>query len=87
MADQDSWKYIGVEFDPMKNDYPTIIPMDSMQVASWWLVEQHIPIRLSSPEFDKVMSLEISTGNGILAGHYQLQLEKIIFSGKWLNSR
>lgn len=79
--DQKTWKYNGIEYWPQTNDYPVIFPLDALQVSTWWLIEQEIPIAHSAPEYDQVMVLEIATGNGIEPGHYQLKIEKIEFVG------
>jgi diguanylate cyclase (GGDEF)-like protein len=77
-----TWKYNGLEYWPEKNNYPVAIPLNGLQVATWWLIEQEIPIEFSGPEFAQVMVLEIATGNNIAPGHYQLKVEKIEFIGK-----
>lgn len=82
LSSQDTWKYNGIEYWPDKNNYPVTIPLRGLQVATWWLIEQEIPIEFSGPEFDQVMVLEIATGNNIAPGHYQLKVEKIEFIGK-----
>ncbi len=82
IQEQESWKYNGVEYWPEKNYYPVEIPMKSLQVSTWWLLEREIPIEHSMPEFDQVMGLEIATGNSIPPGYYQLKIEKIEFSAK-----
>ncbi|MCO4799991.1 MAG: GGDEF domain-containing protein, partial [Colwelliaceae bacterium] len=82
LENQSSWKYNGLEYWPDQNTNPVIIPMNALQVSTWWLIEQEIPIEYSAPEFDKVMVLEIATGNDIRPGNYQLRLDKIEFIGK-----
>jgi len=83
---QASWKYNGIEFFPSKNLYPVTIPMKSLQVSTWWLIEEEIPIEYSSPEFGQVMVLEIATGNNTQPGHYQLRFEKVEFIGKYFSN-
>ena len=82
LNDKNTWKYNGIEFSPNKDGSPVSIPLKAMQVPSWWLVEQDIPIMNSSPELDRVMTLEIATGNGIKPGKHQLKVSKIEFTGK-----
>ncbi|WP_286234715.1 GGDEF domain-containing protein [Thalassotalea sediminis] len=81
-TDDSTWKYNGIEYWPEKNTYPVEIPLDAMQVATWWLLEQEIPIAYASPEFDQVLILELATGNHMKPGHYQIEIERIEFSGK-----
>ncbi|MEW6990134.1 GGDEF domain-containing protein [Colwelliaceae bacterium 6441] len=82
-----SWKYNGLEYWPEKNTYPVSFNLNALQVSTWWLLENEIPIEHSAPEFDQVMVLEIATGNRILPGHYQLKIEKIEFIGKLFKNR
>ncbi|MDG1751044.1 MAG: GGDEF domain-containing protein [Thalassotalea sp.] len=82
-----TWKYNGIEYKPENNSYPVSFNLDTLQVATWWLLENEIPIDLSAPEFDQVMVLEIATGNGIAPGHYQLKIEKVEFTGKVFSNR
>lgn len=82
-----TWKYNGIEYKPEKNNYPVSFNIDTLQVATWWLLENEIPIELSAPEFEQVMVLEISTGNSIAPGYYQLKVEKVEFTGKIFSNR
>ncbi|MDO6444580.1 GGDEF domain-containing protein [Colwellia sp. 1_MG-2023] len=82
LNDKNTWKYNGIEFSPNNDGSPVKIPLKAMQVPSWWLVEQNIPIMNSSPEFDRVMTLEIATGNGIKPGKHKIKVSKIEFTGK-----
>lgn len=77
-----SWKYNGIEYKPEKNSYPVSFSLDTLQVATWWLLENEIPIEHSAPDFKQVMVLEIATGNGIAPGNYQLEIERVEFNGK-----
>jgi len=84
---QESWKYNGIEYWPESNSYPIKIPMNSLQVATWWLNERAIPIEHSAPEFDQVIVLELATGLIIVPGSYQIKLEKIEFIGKYFTNK
>ena len=87
LTDQNTWKYNGLEYQPKNTQYPANIPMNSLQVSTWWLIENQIPIELSAPEFEHAMVIEIATGNGISPGEYKLIIEKIEFLGKRFNTR
>jgi diguanylate cyclase (GGDEF)-like protein len=78
-----TWKYNGIEYWPEKSSYPTKIPMRSLQVATWWLNEQEIPIEHSSPSFKNSMVIEVATGNNLAAGQHTLILEHITFHGQY----
>jgi diguanylate cyclase (GGDEF)-like protein len=84
---QNTWKYNGLEYWPESSPYPTEIPMNVLQVATWWLIEQEIPIDLSAPEFEHSMIIEIATGNNIAAGQYLLEVEELSFHGKIFKSQ
>lgn len=85
--DENSWKYNAIEYWPESNDYPVTIPMKSLQVATWWMLEQEIPIRYSAPEFDQIMVIEIATASGISPGDYKIIIERIEFKGKVFSNR
>ncbi|MDO6426321.1 GGDEF domain-containing protein [Thalassotalea sp. 1_MG-2023] len=80
--DDSTWKYNGIEYWPRKNQYPVDIPLNAMQVATWWLWEKEIPIEYAGPEFDQVLVVEVATGNSISPGHYQIEIDKVEFTGK-----
>jgi diguanylate cyclase (GGDEF)-like protein len=75
-------KYNGLEYSIPKDFSVITIPMNALQVSTWWLAEKKIPIQYSAPEFDDTMVIELSTGNNIKPGKYQIVLEKIVFHGK-----
>lgn len=87
LADESTWKYNGIEYWPNLNKYPVKIPLNGLQVSTWWLLEREIPIEYSGPEFDQVVVLEIATGNNIPPGRYQLKIEKIEFVGKTFTNK
>lgn len=80
---QDTWKYNVVEYWPEQNSFPTKIPLNSLQLANWWLIEQRIPIEYSESSFNNVMVLELATGNNISPGLYTLVIEHITLHGKY----
>ncbi|WNO10953.1 GGDEF domain-containing protein [Teredinibacter sp. KSP-S5-2] len=80
----DSLKYNSIEWFKSDFDYPVTIPMDTFQVASWWIVERNIPLKQMAPEFNDVRSIEIVTGTEIAEGSHRLFLDKIAFHGKYI---
>lgn len=84
--DQGTWKYVGIEFWPQRSPQANEIPLKSLQVASWWIAEQKLPIKYAVPEFTNVMMLELSTGNNIQPGQYVIELEHIKFTGKYFTN-
>ena len=77
----ETWKYTGLEYFSLE-DSPIIIPLNALQVATWWLFERKIPVAYSAPELDNVMIIELSSGNNIKPGKYRIVLDKIVFQGK-----
>ena len=81
LNDDSTWKYTGIEYF-LLDDKPLTIPLDALQVATWWLLEQKIPISHAAPDLNNVMALELATGNNIKPGKYQIILDKLVFQGK-----
>ncbi|MDP2559664.1 GGDEF domain-containing protein [Psychrobium sp. 1_MG-2023] len=84
--DQFTWKYNAVTYKTQEQGYPAIIPLNSLQVTTWWLAEQDIPLTHAGPEFSNAMQLEIVTGHYVPAGKYKIILDKIEFHGKRFKS-
>ena len=83
LADENSLKFNSVEwFAVQGSTQPIWIPLDSLQVATWWLSENKVALKNIGPELDNITALELSTGTMAVAGHYQLEVEKIEFQGK-----
>ncbi len=80
--DEESWKYNGIEYWLKNQSNPVEIPLKSLQVATWWLVENNIPISQSAADLKHSMLLEISTGNNIPEGQYKIILNRVEFHGK-----
>ncbi|MCP4990106.1 MAG: GGDEF domain-containing protein [Colwellia sp.] len=80
--DSNSMKYNILEYFNLEESTAITIPLDALQVATWWLVEQKIPIQYTAPEFGNIMVIALTTGNNISPGKYQIILEKIVFTGK-----
>ncbi len=66
--DKETWKYNGIEYWLKNQSNPVEIPLNSLQVATWWLVDYNIPIAQSAPDFKHSMLVELSTGNNIPEG-------------------
>ena len=86
-TDDSSWKYNGLEYWPEADSTSTTIPLNALQVATWWLFDRKIPIKYAGPELDNVLVVELATGNGIKPGYYQIELEKIEFVGKVFSNK
>jgi diguanylate cyclase (GGDEF)-like protein len=64
---------------------PFSIPITSFQVPTWWIASNKIPLELSATDFSNVIALEVATGSDVKPGHYEIDIERIEFQGKYLN--
>ncbi|HSC66422.1 MAG TPA: GGDEF domain-containing protein [Cellvibrio sp.] len=85
--DSNSLKYNSIELFDTHEHYPQIVNMRQMQVPSWWLSEQKISPDHWGPEFSDVRSLQISTGENVVPGKYQMIFERVEISGKYIDDR
>jgi diguanylate cyclase (GGDEF)-like protein len=53
-------------------------------VADWWIQENEILPELSNPQFDNIVSLEVSTGTGAPLGRHTFQVRSITLHGRVL---
>jgi diguanylate cyclase (GGDEF)-like protein len=86
VLDRNSWQYNGIEFNNKKVNEPVIIPLALLQVPSWWLLENDIPLERSITSFKKVMELGLVTGDQTPPGHYRIILDRLEFHGKYFQT-
>ncbi|EPR4991389.1 CIA30 family protein [Vibrio navarrensis] len=79
-----SYKYNGVEFSVAQGAQTIEIPLANLQVMSWWLSDNKIPIAESGPEFTNIVRIDLATGSGAPLGNHHLQVESIEFEGAYL---
>lgn len=79
-----SYKYNGVEFSVAQGAQTIEIPLANLQVMSWWLSDNKIPIADSGPEFTNIVRIDLATGSGARLGHHHLHVESIEFEGAYL---
>jgi diguanylate cyclase (GGDEF)-like protein len=82
---QESWKFIGLEYWPKPNNIITNVPINALQVPNWWRIHNKIDLIHSGPDYRNVMVLELATASNIPLGSYQIELEEIKFIGKYLS--
>lgn len=80
-------KYNAIELFDTHERYPQVIQMHHMQVPTWWLSQGKIPPDYWGPEFNEVRGVQISTGEQVKPGHYQMIIERVEISGKYINDR
>lgn len=80
-------KYNAIELFDTHERYPQVINMHHMQVPTWWLSQGKIPPDYWGPEFNEVRGVQISTGEQVTPGRYQMIIERVEISGKYINDR
>ncbi|MGF1788566.1 GGDEF domain-containing protein [Photobacterium swingsii] len=80
-----SHKFNAIEFTPRVSDGLQVIPLRAFQVLSWWIADYSVPIEKSGPQFNHVTSIEIATGSYVQEGTYTIQLNQLVFYGKWIS--
>ncbi|WP_157884293.1 GGDEF domain-containing protein [Paraglaciecola hydrolytica] len=86
LADENSLKFNSIEwFAVQGSTQPIWIPLDNMQVSTWWLSENKVSLKNSGPELTNITTLELSTGTMVVEGKYELEVEKIEFRGKFIS--
>ncbi len=81
-----SLKYNVIELFDTHSHYPQRIQMSQMQVPSWWLSQGKIAPDYWGPEFQDIRGVQISTGENVTPGKYQMIIERVEIRGKYLNS-
>ncbi len=81
-------KYNQIEFDAaLLRDGPIEFNMSDFFVANWWLHQLNVHPEFSHPQFDNIVVFEVQTGNNSPRGHYELQLQRIEFTGHRLSTQ
>lgn len=87
-GDVGSLKFNSVEFFGFsQSTYPLNITRDSLQVATWWIVDHKIDVAHSSPEITDVRTIKFGTPSKAGPGTYTIQVEKIVFKGKYISAK
>ncbi len=85
--DPNTLKYNAIELFDTHERFPQIIQMHHMQVPTWWLSQGKIAPDYWGPEFNDVRGVQISTGEGAKPGKYQMIIDRVEISGKYINDR
>jgi hypothetical protein len=80
-----SLKYNVVEFYQQSSPYPVVVPKESFQVPSWWMVLHKFSPERGAPEFTDVRSIDVATGYNILSGQHKILIERIDAYGKFMD--
>jgi diguanylate cyclase (GGDEF)-like protein len=82
--DTETWKFIGLEYWPKPNSSVSKIPLNALQVPSWWIIHNKVDLINSGPDYNNVMVLEFATASGIPPGLYEVEVEEIKLVGKYI---
>ena len=85
--DYNSLKYNSIELFKTHERYPQIIKMSQMQVPTWWLTQGQLEPEFWGPEFNEVRGVQISTGEMVKPGNYQMIIEGVELRGKYISDR
>lgn len=80
-SNHSSLKYNSVQFVPSPNLLTQPIPMDSLQVATWWINEYEIPYVDAQPDLTNTSLVEIETASVTRVGTYDIAVKKIMLQG------
>ena len=81
-----SQKYNGLEYTPGSGGGSIDIPLKNLQVMTWWLADNKIPIQHSAPEFTNVTKVELATGSGHNTGQYRMKIHSIELIGNYVSA-
>lgn len=85
-AEDYTQKYNGLEFTPGKGKGLIDIPINNLQVMTWWLADNQIPIEHSAPEFSNTTMVELATGSGHNSGRYKMTVTRLQFVGNYISA-
>ncbi len=84
LQDDYTHKYNGIEFVPNDYDGRIQIPLNNLQVMTWWLHDNQIPIEHAGPEISNVNAIEIATGSESPMGEHRMEIKSIAFQGHYI---
>ncbi|WP_117235409.1 GGDEF domain-containing protein [Vibrio maerlii] len=86
VEDDYTHKYNGIQFAPGEHNGRIDIPLKNLQVMTWWLADNKIPIEHAGPEFSNVNRIEIATGSGAQVGIHDLHFYSIELVGEYVKA-
>ncbi|MGR5069721.1 MULTISPECIES: GGDEF domain-containing protein [Vibrio] len=82
--DEYTIKYNGMQFSPSDFGETIEIPINNLQVMTWWLADNHVAIEHSGPEFSNITRIDLATGASAGLGEHKIVIEKIEFEGEYV---
>ncbi|RTZ16626.1 GGDEF domain-containing protein [Vibrio aquaticus] len=79
-------KYNGLEYSPGVGNGDIDIPIANLQVLTWWLSDNQIPIQHSAPEYTNITLLELATGSGHSQGEFKMTINSIELVGHYISA-
>ena len=79
-----SFKYNEIEYKPNTHESPFSFAIQDLTVPSWWIGQRQIPIEHIRPDLSNIVELEIPTGSTHKINNAQIELSKIVLSGKYI---
>lgn len=76
-----SLKYNTIQFEPSKELFEKPIPLQSLQVSSWWIHQYKISYEEAQPDLSNVSLIEFETGNAKAIGDYTIIVKKFVLQG------
>ena len=62
------------------------VDLRNFVVANWWMQQFHIAPHLGRPQFDNIVTLEITTGTEAPLGNYRFVLKKVEYDVQYLST-
>ncbi len=82
--DEYTIKYNGMQFSPAKFDGVIEIPIENLQVMTWWLADNKVAIEHSAPEYTNITRIDIATGAATAMGKHKIIIHQIEFEGEYI---
>ncbi|MGR5132001.1 GGDEF domain-containing protein [Vibrio alfacsensis] len=82
--DEYTIKYNGMQFSPSDFGETIEIPINNLQVMTWWLADNHVAIEHSGPEFSNITRIDLATGASAGLGEHKIVIEEIEFEGEYV---
>ncbi|CAM2834259.1 GGDEF domain-containing protein [Vibrio mytili] len=83
--DEYTIKYNGMQFSPSDFGEMIEIPIENLQVMTWWLADNKVAIEHSAPEFTNITRIDIATGASAPLGKHKIIFEKIELEGQYFS--
>ncbi len=77
-------KYNGIQFAPSEDNGTITIPINNLQVMTWWLADNKVPIEHSAPEYTNITRIDLATGAAAALGKHKIIIEQVEFEGEYI---